>query len=166
MPTRELIAASGAVAFFAVAAEAAHAAAPSYCALYAREYAIDAAQDVSAVGLRQIMEDLAYFRCLNQDEDPPFPAKSAYFSAEAGITSAGGASVAGVDAALTTGAIAAASGLVVSAPRLAATGVAPDAATNSDPVRPSPKPPSTPTAVIAAAPKTATGYHGVRPLPW
>jgi len=29
----------------------------------------------------QSVQDQAYYRCLNQDEDPPFPKSSAYFSA-------------------------------------------------------------------------------------
>lgn len=61
------------------AAGAAHAAAPAYCALYAREYAnqfTDAAGQ--PVGSEQRIQDEAYYRCLNQDEEPELPATSAY----------------------------------------------------------------------------------------
>jgi hypothetical protein len=59
----------------------AEAASPAYCALYSREYALDAVQPGAAAGMLQSVQDQAYYRCLNQDEDPPFPTTSAYFGA-------------------------------------------------------------------------------------
>ena len=60
----------------------ASAASPAYCALYAREYAasrIGSPVPGDAVGALQRVEDQAYYRCLNQDEEPQFPTTSAYF---------------------------------------------------------------------------------------
>jgi hypothetical protein len=62
-----------------VASAGAKAAAPAYCALYAREYAVDTVQPAAAAGMLQSVQDQAYYRCLNQDEDPPLPKASAYF---------------------------------------------------------------------------------------
>ncbi|MEJ0013103.1 MAG: BA14K family protein [Bauldia sp.] len=62
--------------------EPASAASPAYCALYAREYAsarIDMAAGDQAEGARQRVEDQAYYRCLNLDDEPEFPTSSAYF---------------------------------------------------------------------------------------
>jgi hypothetical protein len=64
---------------------AASAASPAYCALYAREYAaskISAPVAGDAAGALQRVQDQAYYRCLNQDEDPAFPETSAYFGAD------------------------------------------------------------------------------------
>jgi hypothetical protein len=64
---------------------AASAASPAYCALYAREFAaskISAPIAGDAAGAVQRVQDQAYYRCLNQDEDPAFPETSAYFGAE------------------------------------------------------------------------------------
>src|SRR3977135_3647722 len=82
---------------FAVAAigsSGALAASPAYCALYSREYAVDTVQPTAASGMFQSIQDQAYYRCLNQDEDPPLPQKSAYFGKEAtkpGVASAANA---------------------------------------------------------------------------
>jgi hypothetical protein len=79
-----------AVAAFGVAtltAGAASAAAPAYCALYAREYAIDTVQPQAAAGMLQSVQDQAYYRCLNQDEDPPLPQQSAYFGSDLNVIS-------------------------------------------------------------------------------
>jgi hypothetical protein len=57
------------------------AASPAYCALYAREYAIETVQPGAAAGMLQSVQDQAYYRCLNQDEDPPLPKTSAYAGA-------------------------------------------------------------------------------------
>jgi hypothetical protein len=81
MATKAPLIIVAALAFSGLATVAASAASPAYCALYAREYAIDAVQPAAAVGLRQSVEDQAYYRCLNQDEDPPLPTASAYFAA-------------------------------------------------------------------------------------
>ena len=64
--------------------DVASAASPAYCALYAREYAISRIGPESignAAPARQRLQDQAYYRCLNQDEDPEFPTTSAYFGA-------------------------------------------------------------------------------------
>jgi BA14K-like protein len=56
------------------------AASPAYCALYARENArIDAQSSGDASPASQRLQDQTYYRCLNQDEEPQFPTKSAYF---------------------------------------------------------------------------------------
>jgi hypothetical protein len=60
------------------------AASPAYCALYAREYAVArigaVTSDQSASASKRV-EDQAYFRCLNLDEEPEFPSSSAYAGA-------------------------------------------------------------------------------------
>ena len=66
------------------AASPASAASPAYCALYAREYAgsrVGAPVTTDDASALQRVEDQAYYRCLNQDEAPQFPATSAYFGA-------------------------------------------------------------------------------------
>ena len=45
-----------------IAADAASAASPAYCALYSREYAIDTVQPNAAPGMLQSVQDQAYFR--------------------------------------------------------------------------------------------------------
>src|SRR5690606_23976201 len=68
-----------------LAAGAASAASPGYCALYAREYAaskISAPIAGDAVGALQRVQDQSYYRCLNQDVEPAFPETSAYFGAD------------------------------------------------------------------------------------
>jgi hypothetical protein len=73
----------GAVVWMA-AASPASAASPAYCALYAREYAVarigPVTSDQSESAAKRV-EDQAYFRCLNLDEEPEFPASSAYAGA-------------------------------------------------------------------------------------
>ena len=67
------------------------AASPAYCALYAREYAqqfIEPATPPS--GATQQVQDQAYYRCLNLDENPEFPTTSAYFGADTEDLLAGG----------------------------------------------------------------------------
>jgi hypothetical protein len=62
----------------------ASAASPAYCALYAREYAISRIGpegNASAASALQRVQDQAYYRCLNQDDEPEFPTTSAYFGA-------------------------------------------------------------------------------------
>jgi len=66
----------------ALAAGAASAASPAYCALYAREYANQVVQPGAAPGMQVSVQDQAYYRCLNQDEDPVLPVSSAYFGAD------------------------------------------------------------------------------------
>ncbi len=65
-------------------AGAAEAASPAYCALYAREYANETVQPSAAPGMLQSVQDQAYYRCLNQDEDPQLPQTSAYFGTDVG----------------------------------------------------------------------------------
>jgi hypothetical protein len=71
----------------------ASAASPAYCALYAREYAaarIGTASGDQATGAVQRVEDQAYYRCLNMDEEPEFPTTSAYFGTEDTDSAIGG----------------------------------------------------------------------------
>jgi hypothetical protein len=60
----------------------ASAASPAYCALYAREYANQMVQAGAPAGMAVSVEDQAYYRCLNQDEDPALPTASAYFGTD------------------------------------------------------------------------------------
>ncbi len=61
----------------------AEAAAPAYCALYAREYANQfAAAAGGKPGSEQRIQDEAYYRCLNLDEDPELPKTSAYYGVD------------------------------------------------------------------------------------
>ncbi len=62
--------------------EAASAASPAYCALYAREYANQMVQVDAPAKMTVSVQDQAYYRCLNQDEDPAMPKASAYFGAD------------------------------------------------------------------------------------
>jgi BA14K-like protein len=60
------------------------AASPAYCALYAREYAtarVGTPLPPDAGTALQRLGDQAYYRCLNMDQEPEFPATSAYFGA-------------------------------------------------------------------------------------
>jgi hypothetical protein len=67
-----------------LASATAEAASPTYCALYAREYANEMVKigATSAVSIQ--LQDRAYYRCLNQDEVPALPSTSAYFDANIG----------------------------------------------------------------------------------
>lgn len=68
-----------AVVLLATAAGGAEAAAPTYCALYAREYANQfTAAAGEKPGSEPKIQDEAYYRCLNMDQDPQMPATSAY----------------------------------------------------------------------------------------
>jgi hypothetical protein len=62
-----------------LAAETASAASPAYCALYAREYANQMVEVGAPAGMTVNVQDQAYYRCLNQDDDPVLPTASAYF---------------------------------------------------------------------------------------
>jgi len=68
------------------------AAAPAYCALYAREYTAQFATgsdaDAAIASEYRILEQ-AYSRCLNLDVEPAFPETSAYFGASVGQIVAG-----------------------------------------------------------------------------
>lgn len=62
---------------------AAYAASPAYCALYAREYALQFVEPATVPSAAaQKVQDQAYYRCLNLDENPEFPMTSAYFGAD------------------------------------------------------------------------------------
>ncbi len=73
----------GGLGVVACAGNAACAASPTYCALYAREYAHQSGPLGADPGTPKV-EDLAYSRCLNSDEDPPLPQGSAYFGTVVG----------------------------------------------------------------------------------
>lgn len=71
------------IAIMAYGTEAASAASPAYCALYAREYAHQFTEPATPhSGATQRLQDEAYYRCLNMDEEPALPATSAYFGAD------------------------------------------------------------------------------------
>jgi len=78
--------------FGALAAQStAEAASPAYCALYAREYANQFSNAIGKPeGSESRIQDEAYYRCLNQDEDPAMPATSAYFGTEVDAGNVGG----------------------------------------------------------------------------
>lgn len=80
--------------FLAFAPDGAAAAAPDYCALYAREQARVTAGASTAEALQRA-EDKAFYQCLNMDEDPPLPEASAYSDEPAGpdLTGEGDAAV-------------------------------------------------------------------------
>ena len=82
MGPRGPLVALAALGILTLAAGTASAAAPAYCALYAREYAIDTVQPQAAAAMLQSVQDQAYYRCLNQDDDPPLPQQSAYFGGD------------------------------------------------------------------------------------
>jgi len=72
-------------------AGAARAAAPAYCALYAREYAnqfTTAAGQPS--GAEQRIQNEAYYKCLNMDQEPDLPPTSAYSGTDLDATARGG----------------------------------------------------------------------------
>ena len=123
----------------AAAAGVASAAPPDYCALYSREYAIDTVQPQAAASLLQSVQDQAYYRCLNQDEDPSLPQTSAYF------------------------------GTVVTNNPTDAQATAPvaSAAIPVVPAPPQPRPgPAPPTASAVTASTYRNNYHGSGMTPW
>lgn len=74
---RTLVMPLAGLGLFALSAAGAAAAAPDYCALYAREVARLSA-DADTVAALQRAQDQAFYKCLNMDEDPPLPDESAY----------------------------------------------------------------------------------------
>lgn len=64
------------------------AASPQYCAFYAREYSRQFSLGTSEAQTEIEIENQAYYRCLNQDEDPPLPEESAYSGDNLGSPSA------------------------------------------------------------------------------
>jgi len=95
---KKLIAPLGGLVLLA-AADYASAASPAYCALYAREYALEtvrkAASNNSADVVQRI-QDQAFYKCLNLDEQPALPQSSAY-AEEVGGSSKTAAAVAAFD---------------------------------------------------------------------
>ena len=79
--------------FLAISPEGAAAAAPDYCALYAREQARVSPEGDTAEALQRA-QDKAFYQCLNMDEAPPLPEDSAYAddALGAGVTAEGDAS--------------------------------------------------------------------------
>ncbi len=76
---KSLIAPLAALAVLTVAGPA-MAAPPAYCALYAREYANQFALAAGeAPDSEPKIQDEAYYRCLNMDQEPEMPTTSAYF---------------------------------------------------------------------------------------
>ncbi len=86
-----LIAPLAALAVLATTAVPALAAPPAYCALYAREYAN---QFAVAAGEKPDSEpkiqDEAYYRCLNMDQEPEMPTTSAYYGTSVDTAGHGG----------------------------------------------------------------------------
>ena len=66
-----------------------------------------------APGMLQSVQDQAYYRCLNMDEDPPLPQKSAYFGTKLPATSTVTASTAATGGAASTGGTVIDSGTIV-----------------------------------------------------
>ena len=88
---KSLIAPLAGVAFLAAAVGTATAAPPAYCALYAREYANQFAQAAGEPpGTEQRIQDEAYYRCLNLDQEPEMPASSAYYGTSVDTAGQGG----------------------------------------------------------------------------
>ena len=77
---KSLIVPLAALAVLTAGTGAAMAAPPAYCALYAREYANQfAAAAGEKPGSEPKIQDEAYYRCLNMDQEPEMPATSAYY---------------------------------------------------------------------------------------
>ena len=75
-----LVAGPGALAI----ASPTFAASPAYCALYGREYAearISSPSTTDAIAALERLEDQAFYRCLNMDEEPELPQTSVYYGA-------------------------------------------------------------------------------------
>jgi hypothetical protein len=88
---KSLIAPLTGLGFMAAAIGTAMAAAPAYCALYAREYANQFAQAAGEPpGTEQRIQDEAYYRCLNLDQEPDMPASSAYYGTSVDTAGQGG----------------------------------------------------------------------------
>ena len=68
-----------AAGFAALVCDTTAAAPPAYCALYAREFANHVFQQETVDGTTVRIQDRAYYHCLNQDEVPELPIRSAYF---------------------------------------------------------------------------------------
>ena len=131
---KPLIAPLAALAVLATAGSAI-AAPPAYCALYAREYAN---QFALAAGEKPDSEpkiqDEAYYRCLNMDQEPEMPSTSAYFgtSVDTGAEAAQGGPLEPVPSAPAPATDTAAS--TAAAPATGAEAVAPAAPATPKPV--------------------------------
>jgi hypothetical protein len=66
-----------ALGFLTLAGGEAAAASPEFCTLYAQEVADRARADGSAAGAPAVIRDRAYYRCLNQDDEPALPSVQA-----------------------------------------------------------------------------------------
>jgi hypothetical protein len=88
---KSLILPFAALAVLAAAGGAATAASPEYCALYAREYANQfSAAAGEKPGSEQKIQDEAYYRCLNMDQEPEMPPTSAYYGTSIDTAGQGG----------------------------------------------------------------------------
>ena len=164
---KSLIAPLAALAVLA-AAGAAMAAAPAYCALYAREYAN---QFALAAGEKPDSEpkiqDEAYYRCLNMDQEPEMPSTSAYFgtSVDTGVEAAQGGPLEPVPSAPAPAADTAAAPAAGTAatPAAGANADAPDAGTSAPPVADTATAPPPATMTAAATPSTHSYTGGKKP---
>ena len=136
-----------------LAGEAAQAASPTYCALYGREYGLATVQPAAAPGMLASVQNQAYYRCLNQDEDPPLPSTSAYAGREVTTSPANPPAIA--DAGTTS--IAPPKPQLASAPPPPAPRASPPARSTPAVSGSSSKPPSRPqtTAVASTAPASS-----------
>lgn len=67
--------------FVSAGSGVAFAASPDYCALYARELAkefVRTAASAAGTPIEQRIQDQAFYKCLNMDEEPQLPQASAY----------------------------------------------------------------------------------------
>jgi hypothetical protein len=88
---KSLIAPMAAFGLLTVVTGVAQAAPPAYCALYAREYANQFSEAAGEQpGTEKRIQDEAYYRCLNQDQDPQLPATSAYYGTDLDTGGQGG----------------------------------------------------------------------------
>jgi len=135
-------------------ADLASAASPDYCALYAREYAIDSVAAPADPAVLQRAQDQAYYHCLNQDEDPPLPTTSAYFGTSASV----------IDDASTARPARATAAATANPPTTVATAANPPPTVATIPAQAQPKP-----AQVASADSGSTyrsTYHGSGMTAW
>jgi hypothetical protein len=65
-----------ALGVLAIAGGTASAASPEFCALYAQEYVDRYGADAKKEGSAAVVHDRAYYRCLNQDDEPKLPVQA------------------------------------------------------------------------------------------
>ena len=88
---KSLIAPLAGLAVLVAGAGAALAAPPAYCALYAREYANQFTEAAGEQpGAEPKIQDEAYYRCLNMDQEPEMPKTSAYYGTSVDTAGQGG----------------------------------------------------------------------------